>query len=103
MTRSRLPQRRNAELVSFSHEGVSYTAHFGCDGNGRLAEIFLDAAKEGSTANTVARECAVILSIALQHHTPLSIIRDALPKLQDGSPAGPIGVALSHFEQGRSA
>lgn len=103
MTRNRLPQRRKAELVSFSHEGVSYTAHFGCDGEGRLAELFLDAAKEGSAANTMARECAVITSIALQFGTPLNIIRDALPKLNDGSPAGPVGVALSHFTEGAGA
>jgi len=100
MTRNRLPQRRNAELVSFSHEGVSYTAHFGWNRKGELSELFLNAGKEGSTANTVARETAVILSIALQFGTPLPVIRDALPKLADGAPAGPVGVALSYFNGG---
>lgn len=97
--RDRLKSRRMAELFSFSHEGVSYTASFGRNEEGGIRELFLDAGKEGSTANTVARETAVILSISLQFGTPLSVIRDALPKLADGTPAGPVGMALGFVSE----
>ena len=94
MTRTRLANRRHSTFVSFDHEGVPYTASASAYPSGDLAELFLNCAKEGSSANIVARECAVILSIALQTGAPLQTIREALPKLADGKPAGPVGTAL---------
>lgn len=82
--RTRLPNRRRGDLVSFEHEGVRYTAQLGYYPNGLAAEVFLDAGKEGSAVNTMAREAAVLASIALQFGTPLKMLRDALPKLADG-------------------
>jgi len=95
MTRRRPPDRRDGELVTFDHDGVRYTAQFSRDDGGKISELFLNGAKEGTTANIVARECAVILSIAVQCGAPLETLYAALPKLHDGSPAGPVGRALS--------
>ncbi len=95
MTRRRPPDRRDGELVTFDHDGVRYTAQFSRDDVGAPIELFMNCGKEGTTANIVARECAVILSIAVQSGTSLETIFAALPKLQDGKPAGPVGVALA--------
>lgn len=100
MTRSRLPQRRPTETFTFDHEGVKYIASFGRDNQGHIRELFLDAGKQGSSANIVAKECAVVLSLALQYRVPLETISDALPKLLNGQPAGPLGVALGHVQGG---
>ncbi len=94
MTRARLPNRRRNTFIDFQCNGVPYTACFANAEDGTLAEVFLNGGKEGSAADIIGRECAVVLSIALQFGTPLNIIVDALPKLADGNPAGPVGMAL---------
>lgn len=96
--RRRLPPRRCSPAIEFEHGGVVYRAQYTIDETG-LAELFLNCGKEGSTADTFGREAAVILSIALQHGTPLDVIRDALPRLADGSPAGPIGIVIAQIER----
>lgn len=94
-----LAERRLGELVSFEYEGIAYVVQFGRNAAGHIAEMFLNGGKEGSTSSKVARECAVILSIALQYGTPLSVIFDALPKLADGKCAGPVGTALELIQK----
>ena len=95
MNRKRPPDRRDGELVTFDHDGVPYTAHFSRDEDGNVSELFLNGGKEGSTANVVAKECAVILSIAAQFGVPMTVLGKSLPRLHDGKPAGPVGVALA--------
>lgn len=101
MTRSRLPQRRRSEAISFEFGTVPHIAYFSNGADGQLAEVFLNAGKEGSAADVIGREVAVVLSIALQYGTPLETIYDALPKLHDGSPAGPVGMALKLREESK--
>jgi hypothetical protein len=93
-TRTRLPNRRRSDLVTFSFEGLNYTAQYTMGPDG-LQEVFLDASKEGTAANVMAREMAVVTSIALQFGVPFDVLRDALPKLGDGAAAGPLGAALA--------
>ena len=90
MSRLRLPNRRNAEVIDFEHGGKPWTATFGRFPDGRLAEIFLDAARESPVAEA-ARESALLASLALQHGCPLETLRHAL----DGRDAGPLAAALS--------
>jgi ribonucleoside-diphosphate reductase alpha chain len=78
---------------------VPYRAQFSEGKDGTLAEVFFNAGKEGTALDIMGRECGAILSIALQHGTPLKTIRDALPKLATGKPAGPVGKALSEIEE----
>jgi hypothetical protein len=44
--RERLPNRRAAELIDFEHDRGRWTVTIGRYPDGRIAEIFLDAAKE---------------------------------------------------------
>lgn len=93
-TRQPLPNRRPSETFEFDHEGMRYVASVGRFDDGTLAELFLNAGKVGSAAGTVAHDAAVTFSIARQYNVPMGILRDALAKLADGSPAGPLGRAL---------
>ena len=93
--RTRLPNRRNADVIDFVYGGVPYTACFSYGADGKPAEMFLNAGKEGTAADIIGRECAVTLSIALQYGVPLSVLMEALPKLATGEPAGPVGMALN--------
>jgi hypothetical protein len=70
MTRHRLANRREADVFPFEHDGRKWTASFGRFDDGRLAEVFLDAAKESPLAEA-ARESALLASLALQHGRPL--------------------------------
>lgn len=92
--RETLPNRRTSELVTFEHGG------FRCSGQvtfydpltpARPAEVFLDLGKPGSEVQAMARDAAVIASLALQYGAPFEALRSALTRLDDGKAAGPMG------------
>jgi ribonucleoside-diphosphate reductase alpha chain len=88
--RERLPNHRAAELVNFTHAGWRWTATIGRFPDGRIAEIFLDAAKESPLVE-LAQESAIVASLALQSGCPIETLRHALA----GRDAGPLGAALA--------
>ncbi|MDB5597403.1 MAG: hypothetical protein JWM36_4364 [Hyphomicrobiales bacterium] len=94
MKRETLPSRRTHELFRFEHGGISYTAGVGHFSDGRVAEIFIDCLKNTSDAAALARDAAVVLSLALQHGVAIASLRDAITRLQDGQPAGLVGRLL---------
>ncbi len=90
MARDRLPDRRKAELLEFSHGGRRWTAAISRFADGRVAEIFVDNCKASPLAD-MARESALLASLALQHGCPLEVLRHALA----GRDVGPLGAALA--------
>jgi ribonucleoside-diphosphate reductase alpha chain len=92
--RSRLPSRRSHELFDFDHGGFRFTAGIGRFDDGRIAEIFLNAARTGTAIETVARDSAVVASLALQFGANLDTIRRALCRDARGNATGPLGAAL---------
>ena len=94
MTRHRLPNRRAGETIGFEFRGAAYSATFSRFPDGRLAELFIDAAKPSNDAADDARDAAVCLSLALQFGTPEAAIRAALTRDGAGRPAGVLGAAL---------
>lgn len=99
MTRQHLPNRRALETFAFDHEGVACVASVGRFDDGSLAEIFINAGKLGSGVHTMARDAAVVFSISRQCGVPFGVLYAAMAKLEDCSPAGPLGVALKIAEQ----
>ncbi|HEX3943753.1 MAG TPA: hypothetical protein VHW69_06680 [Rhizomicrobium sp.] len=98
-----LPMRRQSHTFDFELDRITYTATVSFFDDGALGELFLRAGKSGSAALVASHDAAVTLSIALQHHVPLSAIRHALLKLPNGSGAGPLGRALDLIEAGAYA
>lgn len=98
--RLRLPNRRPSEIIAFDHEGVGYIGEVSRFDDGRLAEVFLDAGKVGTSVDIMAKDGAVILSIALQHGVPLQEIMAALSQERDGKMLGPFGVLLQRMVEG---
>jgi hypothetical protein len=88
--RERLPDRRNAELIDFKHGGRRWTASIGRFSDGRIAEVFLHAAKE-SPLLELAQESAIVASLALQSGCPIETLRHALA----GRDVGPLGAVLA--------
>jgi hypothetical protein len=91
--RERLPDRRKAELRDFEHGGRRWTVTFGRFADGRVAEVFLDGAKESPLVE-LAQESALAASLALQSGCSIETLRHALA----GRHAGPLGAALDLAE-----
>jgi hypothetical protein len=69
--RERLPNRRESETFELRAAGLDYSATVSRFTDGRVAEIFLSNHKHGSSADTAARDSAVVCSLALQYGVPL--------------------------------
>jgi len=95
-----LPNRRRCETRSFEHAGLLFTVCAGFYPDGRIAEIFLSSNKPGSPIEAIARDAAIVTSIALQFGADLETIRTALTKDHDGGPATLLGAALDVLTEG---
>jgi hypothetical protein len=93
-SRERLPHRRMAETLDLEMDGLRFRATIGRYPDGRVGEIFLNASKAGSAADTAAMDSAVVASIALQHGIEIDVLRRALNRDSRGAPIGPLGVVL---------
>lgn len=98
--REQLPDRRMSMQLDFVHGGAiphKYTATLGVHGDGTVAEIFLNTGKEGSLAQTLAHDAAILLSLLLQYGAPFDVIRGAVTRNPDGTAAGPLGHLLDQL------
>jgi hypothetical protein len=93
-TRRRLASRRGSETFSLECAGPSYTCTISRFPDGEIAEVFLNSHKNGSSADTAARDSAICASLGLQFGVPLETIRKALCRDSHGRASGPLGVAL---------
>jgi hypothetical protein len=99
--REPLPERRVSRRFEFRQETSPFTKYivgYTRFPDGRLAEVFIDADRPGTDLNVIARDAAVVLSIALQYGAPVHQLRDALTRLPSGEPAGPVGIILKRLE-----
>lgn len=100
--RDRLPNRRVCETVEFTHDRIDFVASVGRYPDGRVAEIFMNAGKIDTAADTMARDGAIAASLALQYGCPPEELLAALTRIVDFKgatvPAGPMGVLLSQVE-----
>jgi ribonucleoside-diphosphate reductase alpha chain len=92
--RRRLAGRRTCEGFDFELGGQRYHATASLFPDGAPAEIFINAAKADSSADIVARDSAVAVSIALQYGAPVDVIRKALMRDSRGGPSGPAAYVL---------
>jgi hypothetical protein len=102
MTRRPLPNRRDCSTFSIEASGMAYTISVGKFPDGSLAEIFIASNKQGSHADTAARDSAVVASIALQYGVPLEVLRKALLRNSHGVACGPLGRALDYVSEHES-
>jgi hypothetical protein len=83
------------ETIRFRHWNMAYIAGLGrANAQAPISEVFLNVGKTGEQAETLARDSAVLLSLALQHGTPLATIAHAITRNADGSASGPIGALV---------
>src|SRR6516162_5723727 len=92
--REKLPNRRAHTLINFESMGMRFTASVSHYPDSRIAELFIDNHKAGSSVGTLVRDLAITFSFAVQHGADADAIRRALCRDSQGRPLGPLGVAL---------
>src|SRR5450755_1560452 len=97
VSRQRLQNRRPHWLYRFESGGQMYTGGIGRFDDGRIAEIFINGAKVGSTAEANAQDAAIVASLALQHGCPLETVRHAL--VRGAGSGGPLAALLDEVER----
>lgn len=96
-TRQALPQRRSAETFELHVSQTTFAVTVGFYPDGRVAEVFVTGAKAGSEFDAVARDGAVLLSLALQYGVPLDVIRGAVTREGNGAASTIIGAVLDRL------
>jgi hypothetical protein len=94
MYRQRLPSRRASETFELEVGGLRYTCTTSRSADGKILEIFLSNHKSNSSADTNARDSAIVFSIAVQSGADIETIRQALCRDAQGRASGPLAAAL---------
>lgn len=108
--RHRPAPRRTHETIAIEHESQRYKIGLGreilcngsCGSRPRLSpvvEIFLNAQKVNSPLDVLASDGAILLSLLIQHGCPPDVIRHAMKRNPDGTPASPLGRAAAYLEE----
>jgi len=95
--RRTLPQRRVAETFELRHRGQAVAVTVGYYSDGTVGEVFVTGSKVGSELEAIARDGAVLLSIAVQHRVPLNEMRNAVTREANGSASTIIGAVLDRL------
>lgn len=100
--RNALPLRRSNATFELRHGGQNtpFQITLGYYPDGKVGEVFISGGKSGSDFEAVARDGAVLLSIALQFGVPLEVLRHAITRESDGAPSTIIGRVIDHLEIG---
>lgn len=96
-----LPQRRYCETFEFAWGGLDrrYAVTLGFYDDGDLGEVFITGGKSGEQVEAVARDGAVLLSLALQHGTPLDAIASAITRDSADVPSSIVGAVIDQLKE----
>jgi hypothetical protein len=103
MSRQVLPQRRACETFPIRFWNQQFYVTVGFYPDGRAGEVFIDGGKSGQDVQATARDAAVVLSLALQHGTPLETIKRAISRDSAGNPTAIVGAIIDHLTEGSLA
>lgn len=92
-SRFRLPQRRESTLVDLFWGNERYHVAYSSLG-GRILEVFIQGPRAGTDMYAICCTASVVISIALQHGTPLKTLADAVLRDPMGNPVDIVGVTL---------
>jgi hypothetical protein len=92
--REELQNRRSAATRGLEHSGANFTMTSGSYPDGRIGEVFLNAAHANSALDAIISDAAIAISLALQFGCPLDDIKHAMKRDAAGKAASPIGAAL---------
>lgn len=100
MSRKKLPNRRPCETFTVHDpHGSEFEVSVGYDpATDEVGEVFFSGrGKSGATYDGLLFDAGVLLSIAIQHGTPVASLAASSAKLADGSPASIVGLTLAEI------
>jgi hypothetical protein len=94
-----LPARRLGMTFKLRFGGARGAYHVTCGyyPDGRLGEVFISTNKIGSAAEAIARDGAILLSLALQHGCSLETMAHAITREERGEPSTIIGAVVDEL------
>ena len=97
--RHALPMRRQCETFEIDFGGLkkSHVITVGYYPDGRPGEVFINGGKSGEQVEAIARDGAVLLSLALQHGVALDTIKHALTRDGQDQPQSIVGVVVDRL------
>jgi hypothetical protein len=101
--RERLPDRRVSETFDLEHAGMRYTVTISHDHQHVVRETFISNHKRGNASDVAARDCGILISLALQHGCPIEIIAGAISRSSDGSASGVAGAVIDRVLKDENA
>lgn len=98
-TRKLLPNRRATETFEIRHgrQNTAFTVSVGRYVDKSIGEVFVSGAKTGSDFEAIARDGAILLSLALQHGAALTTIKHAITREGNGEPSTVIGAVVDRL------
>jgi len=99
--RRELPMRRRCETFDLPFGGLakSHMVTIGFYNDGTPGEVFINGGKSGEQVEAIARDGAVLLSMALQYGVPLDTVRHAITRDAQGAPSSIIGAVVDKLSQ----
>jgi hypothetical protein len=94
MIRRALPQRRASETFDLRFWNQPFTVTVGFHADGTPGEVFIEGCKIGNDMQSIARDAAVVLSLALQHGVLPEKIRHAVARGASKEPASILGAVV---------
>ena len=96
LERRPLPPRRAAESFDMIHgdQRNTFTVTLGYYPDGSIGEVFIAGVKAGSQMDAIARDGAILLSLALQFGVPLKTIQHAITRNEQGYADTVIGAVI---------
>jgi len=87
MIRRTTSRRRAADTVRLRFSNQPFTVTVGVFPDGTSGEVFIDGGKTRQDIQSTARGATVVLSLALQHGTPIVTIRHTVTRSGSGAAA----------------
>ena len=89
-----LPQRRRAETFTVIYWDQPFAVTVGFFDDGTPGEVFVDSRKTGGDVEAIARDAAVVISLALQHGAAVETLRHAITRSSNGAPSSILGAVI---------
>lgn len=97
--RRALPMRRYCETFELPFGGLTkgHVVTVGYYRDGAIGEVFISGGKSGEAVEAIARDGAVLISMALQYGVPLDTIKHALTRDSQDQPQSIIGAVVDRL------
>ena len=96
-----LPMRRRSETFELSHGELNYFITTGHYRDGSVGEVFINFPKSGMQAEAIARDSAVLLSLALQYGMPLDSVSGAITRNYNAEASSIVGAVVDRLVKDR--